>query len=148
MCSQLLHVCHNNCVAVSKIRKKYLQVWCTSPFWALRSFQMFTGPKFQVKLHLLSTVLLSGFQSSHEFWNSLSKALPGKFYRSGRHSNHNSLQYQANFDRCQAWQIVLVFNTGIGLFLTGDGTPVHSELGLLALRYPNNSPIFHQIIMV
>ena len=31
---------------------------------ALQSFQMSTGPLFEIKLHLLSTVLLSGFQSS------------------------------------------------------------------------------------
>ena len=48
-------------------------VGLTSYFWALRSFQMFTGPFFQIKLHLLSAkiklhllgaVLLSGFQRS------------------------------------------------------------------------------------
>ena len=37
---------------------KYLQVQRN-----LRAFQMFTGPLFQIKLHLLSTVLLSRFQS-------------------------------------------------------------------------------------
>ena len=40
----------------------------TSPIYKLllsfASFQMFTGPLFEIKLHLLSTVLLSGFQSS------------------------------------------------------------------------------------
>ena len=35
-----------------------------SYFWALWSFQMFVSPLFQSKLYLLSTVLLSGFQSS------------------------------------------------------------------------------------
>ena len=35
--------------------EKYLQVWRTSYFWALQSFQMFTGPLFQIKLHLLNT---------------------------------------------------------------------------------------------
>ena len=49
---------------VSKTRKKYLQVRWTSYFWALRSFQMLKGPLFQTKLHWLSNVLLSGFQSS------------------------------------------------------------------------------------
>ena len=42
----------------------YLQVRHASYFWALSSFQMCTGPLFQIKLHLLSTVSLSGFQSS------------------------------------------------------------------------------------
>ena len=36
----------------------------TSYFWALRSFHMFTDPFFLRKIHLLSTVLLSGFESS------------------------------------------------------------------------------------
>ena len=45
-----------------KNMKKYLQVWPTCfltspPYW------MFVGPLYQIKLHLLSTVLLSGFQS-------------------------------------------------------------------------------------
>ena len=36
----------------------------SSYFWALPSFEMFAGPLFQIKLHLASTALLSGFQSS------------------------------------------------------------------------------------
>ena len=44
--------------------ENHLQVRQTSYFWALWSFQMFTGPLFQIILHLLSTALLSGFQSS------------------------------------------------------------------------------------
>ena len=43
--------------------ENYSQVRCTNYFWSLRSFWMFTGPIFQTKLHLLCTVLLSGFQS-------------------------------------------------------------------------------------
>ena len=31
---------------------------CTSYFWASLSFQMFAGPLFQIKLHLISTILL------------------------------------------------------------------------------------------
>ena len=42
---------------------KYSQVWRTSYFWALQSFQMFTSPLSQIKQHLLSTALLKGFQS-------------------------------------------------------------------------------------
>ena len=63
------------------------------------------------KLHSLRTVLLSGFQSSWELWNPLSKAAPDKFHGSGGHSNHNCLLDQANFYRSRAWQIVLIFNT-------------------------------------
>ena len=40
------------------------QVTRTSYFIALWSFQIFTNHLFLIKLHLLSTVLLSGFQSS------------------------------------------------------------------------------------
>ena len=47
-----------------KIRKIYLQVPHKHYFQALQSFQMFTAPLFEIKLHLLSAVLLGGFQSS------------------------------------------------------------------------------------
>ena len=42
----------------------YLQERGISYFLALRLFQVFTGPSFQIKLHLLSTVLLNGIQRS------------------------------------------------------------------------------------
>ena len=42
---------------------------------------MFTGPLLQLKLQLLSAVLLSGFQSSGKLWNPLSKAVPGKLHQ-------------------------------------------------------------------
>ena len=62
---------------------------------------------FQIKLHLLNTVLLlSGFQCSWALWHSPNTAVPGKFQWSGGHSNHNC------FHRSRAWQIVLVFDTG------------------------------------
>ena len=41
----------------------YLKVRRKSYPWALRSFQIFTGPLFQIELHLLRTALLNGFQS-------------------------------------------------------------------------------------
>ena len=47
-------------ISVSWIRKN---IHMTSYFWDLRSFLMLTSPLFQIK-HLLSTVLLSGLQSS------------------------------------------------------------------------------------
>ena len=43
---------------------------------------MFTDPLFQLKLHLTSTVLLSGFEISRELSNPLSKAVPTKFHGS------------------------------------------------------------------
>ena len=55
---------HNRCHTVSKIRKNIYSVQHISYFLALRSFQMFIGPLFQIKLHLLSTVLLSGFNTT------------------------------------------------------------------------------------
>ena len=48
--------------------KIFLQVRRESYFWALRSFQMFI--LFQIKLHFLNTVSLSGFQSSLEAFKS------------------------------------------------------------------------------
>ena len=78
-----LKVLHYSCSG--KNQEKYLEVWHTSDFHALRSFQMFTGPLVEIKLCLLSTVLLSGFQ-----------AVPGKFSGSGRHSKCSCLQDQAS----------------------------------------------------
>ena len=69
---------------------------------------MFTGLLFQIKLHLLYNVLLSGFQSSS---GALSKAVPGKFHRSGGHIKRNCIQDRAIFHRSWAWQIVPCFNT-------------------------------------
>ena len=43
---------------------KYLQVRCISYSWASRSFWMFIGPLFEIKLYLLSVALSSRFQSS------------------------------------------------------------------------------------
>ena len=42
----------------------YLHVWRTSYLWSLWSYQGVRGSLFQIKLHLINTVLLSGFQSS------------------------------------------------------------------------------------
>ena len=42
-----------------KYCQEYVQVLCTRYFWALWSFQMFTCPLFQLKLHLLTTVRVS-----------------------------------------------------------------------------------------
>ena len=72
---------------------------------------MFTGPLLQLKLQLLSAVLLSGFQSSGKLWNPLSKAVPGKFHGFGWHSKCKCLQDWANLHRSWAWQIVLIFKT-------------------------------------
>ena len=64
---------------------------------------MFTGPLFQIKLNLLNTLLLGGFQYP------LRKAVPGKFHGSGGHSTKwNCLQDRANFHRPWVWQIVLI----------------------------------------
>ena len=48
--------------------EKYLQVRRTSYFWASRSIEIFTGPLFRLKLHLLSPIL---------FINPLSKVVSG-----------------------------------------------------------------------
>ena len=76
----------------------------------LRSFQIFSSHLFQIKQHLLSTVLLSGFQSSPGVLK-LSKAVLGKFHEYGRHSKCSDLQDRAKFHNSRAWQIVLILNT-------------------------------------
>ena len=42
------------------------------------------------------------FKAPWELWNPLSKAVPGNFHWSGRHSKCNCLQDRANFHRSQA----------------------------------------------
>ena len=59
----------------------------------------------QIKPHLLSTVLLSEFQSSPEALNLPSKAVLGKFHGIVGHSKHTSLQDRAKFHRSRAWKI-------------------------------------------
>ena len=66
------------------------------------------------------------FKAPWELWNPLSKAVHGKFLRPGRHSEHNWIQYLANFHRSRAWKIVLIFNSDIT-----SGTPdIHPHTGL------------------
>ena len=50
-----------------------------------------------MKLYLLSTVLLSGFQSSMGALNPLSKRVPDQFVGSGGYSKRSCLQDWANF---------------------------------------------------
>ena len=75
-----------------------------------------------MKLYLLSTVLLSGFKAFGKLWNPLSKAVPGNFQGSDGHSKHNCLQDRADFHMFEAWEIVLIFNTGISWPLWVNGT--------------------------
>ena len=51
------------------------------------------------------------FKAAQELWNPLSNAVAGKFHRSVGQSKDNCLQHRANFQRSQAWQLVLSFNT-------------------------------------
>ena len=56
----ILRIKHMGCQNIGKI---YTDL--TLKFiWASQSNQMFTGPLFQIEVHLLNTVLLWGFQSS------------------------------------------------------------------------------------
>ena len=57
--------------------------------------------------YFLTTV---DFQAPQKLCNPLSKAVPGKFHGSDRHSKCKCLQDQGNFHRSLAWQIVLIFN--------------------------------------
>ena len=76
------------------------------------------GPLFRIKLHLLSTVSLSGFRSSLGTFN---KALTGKFHGSDGHSKHNSLQNRANFYMSRVWQIVPILTLHFFFSLEGNG---------------------------
>ena len=49
---------YNNNLSI-KNKGKYLLVRRTSYFWAIWSFRVFTGPLFQIKLHLLRAVILN-----------------------------------------------------------------------------------------
>ena len=62
----------------AKKKEKYLQVRRTSCIRTLWLCQMFTAHLFEIKLHLLSTVLSYSvdFKAPGEPWNPLSKAVP------------------------------------------------------------------------
>ena len=103
--------CHKYVQCQKNCKNKYLQVPRVSYFWAFRSFEMLTGPLFQIKLHSWYTALLNGFQSFPEVRNPLSKAVPGKFHGSGGHSKHNCLQ-----DR-RVWQIVSFLSQYVYIYI-------------------------------
>ena len=63
---------------------------------------MYTGPLLQIKLHLLTTVILSGFQNS--------LAVPGKLHGSGE--TVNAIVDNQSSQVSWAWQIVLILKTG------------------------------------
>ena len=66
------------------------------------AIQMFIGPLFQAKLHLLVLSYSVYFKAPRELWNPLSKAEPGKFHGSCGRSKRNCLQDRANFLRSRA----------------------------------------------
>ena len=68
------------------------------------------------KLHSLSTVLLSGFQSAAgAFVIQLSKTVSGNFHGSGGYSKYNRLQDRAKIQRSWALQIALNLTLYLGL---------------------------------
>ena len=90
--------------------KCYL-AWGESYFWALQLFQMFTGPSFQINYIYQVHSFSVDSNAPQELCIWLSKALPGKIHRSGKHSKHSCLQDRANFHRSRAWQIALLAST-------------------------------------
>ena len=72
---------------------------------------MFTGPLFEIKLHLILLLYSVDFKTPRKLWNPLSKAITGKFHGSAGHSECNFLQQLTNFYMSPAWQIVIFFNT-------------------------------------
>ena len=52
-----------------KLEKIFTGPTYTNYFWALRISRVFTGILFQIKLHLLSTVLIGNFKTPQELWN-------------------------------------------------------------------------------
>ena len=73
------------------------------------------------------------FKAPRELWNSMSKkAVTGKFHGSGGHIKLNCLQDQANFHRSQAWQIVLIFNSGI--WQTGNDEHPNKRSGMILVQ--------------
>ena len=57
-----IHLLMTTCIKHPKLWLIF-HVWWTSDFEALQFFSMFTGPLFQIKLHLLSIGLFSAVQS-------------------------------------------------------------------------------------
>ena len=94
---------------VKKIYRSYIQV-TLDLYSHFRCLQVLYHVRLKYNYINLSTVLLSGFQSSLGALKT-TKAVSGQFHGSGRHSKCNGSQDRANFHRSQAWQIVLIVNT-------------------------------------
>ena len=123
---------------------------------------MFTGPLFEIKLYLWSTVLHSGFQSSLGVWNPLSKAVPGKFDGFGGYNILNCLQdsqfsqasgmaYRPNFLHCyclmnmfllQSHSVILScvksFENSISIHLFKDYPHINSMRPIHSAHYFRN----------
>ena len=106
--------------------QKYLQVRCTSFFWSLWLFHMFTGPLFQRELHWLSTVLLSGFQRSRGALISTELRVPGNFPGSGRRNKRNCLYTEPLWTA--SWYLA---NLSSGNGLMPDGFKLYHKMILM-----------------
>ena len=85
--------------------------------------------------HLLSTVILIGFQSSLGALKSYDKAVPGKIHWSGGHSKRNCLKKQSQF------LLVILFDTAIMLSIPMDSWDIltHACYGC----FPENARIIY-----
>ena len=57
------------------------------------------------------------FKTPSELWNLLNKSVPDRLDGCGGHSKRMCLQDRDHFHKCRAWQIVLIFNTEMGLYI-------------------------------
>ena len=92
---------------------------------------MFTGLLFHMILHVLRTVLLSGFQRSLD---------AGKFCGSGRHSKHNCLQGQANFTGLEHGKLSLLLTPVSGFF--SSRFRYYFVLALNSFKPPGVCPLY------
>ena len=100
----------------SRTLGKYLQVRPTSYCWALGLSKIFTGPLFQVKLHLrIYEVDLIQWISQLRGDFEIHWVRPSLVNFRGLAGKRNYWQDRANSHRSRASQIVLIFNTYIGL---------------------------------
>ena len=70
------------------------------------------------------------FKAPRQLLNLLSKAVPGRLNGSGEHIERNCLQDRANFHRFHAWQIVLICNAAIHLYLKPAMQTWHALIGV------------------
>ena len=131
-------------------------MWCHVIIAVKQSGKTFTGLKYNLLLsfNIVSDVFRSFIPNEITFtehcyiqwisklpklWNPQIKAVPGKFHGSLRHSKCNCLQDRANFQRSQAWQIVLIFNIAIDHVIRRSHSSLFNSCNMMCMLHDIHS---------